>query len=189
MNVRGVLVCSFLFSTAVLAAPIPMSSSSKAVAPFWGLYRSDKGFTVDGRGSNWQISEGPTGAANILALYKSTVRAGERPATLSVRVDDNIQRQKPGSYIKSWLLLYHRLGLDVKGHQPFLHNGEKGYVLDVIDRNLSVQSRQALFFRGSQVVILTCSDAKLKFDDSLPTCNKLIRSFKWSEDSSTLSVK
>ncbi|MGE3973902.1 MAG: hypothetical protein AB7F59_05175 [Bdellovibrionales bacterium] len=166
-----------------------MSSSSKAVEPYWGLYRSERGFSVDGRSTGWKIAEGPEDSPHVLALFKSVDSAGQRPATLSVRIDDNTQKLRPPNYIKSWLLLYHRLGLDVKGHQPFLHNGEKGYVLDVVDRKLSTQSRQALFFRGTQVVILTCSDAKASFTNALPTCNKLIRSFKWSEDSSLSLTK
>jgi hypothetical protein len=184
MEVRAALLLSVLFFLDLAqAAPIPMSSSSRAISPFWGLFLSDKGFSVDGRASRWEIADPPADSLNVLALFKSPTKGTARPATMSVRVDDNTQRLQPQKYIKGWLLLYHRLGLDVKGHQPFLQNGETGYVLDVVDRGLSVQSRQALFFRGSQVVILTCTDAKAQFVDSLATCNQIIRTFKWSEKS------
>lgn len=172
------------------AAPIPMTSSSKAVSPLWGMFRSELGFVVDGRDSGWKISEGPEDNEKMLAVFKGPLQAGhEKPPIFTVRVDQNNSKQKSKDYVKSWLLFYDRLGIQVLGHQPFNNNGEGGYVLDLLNTNLKTQSRQALYFRGTQVVVLTCSDETKSFNTSLPTCNKLIKSFNWESSPNSISIQ
>jgi hypothetical protein len=171
------------------AAPIPMTSSSKAVSPLWGMFRSELGFRVDGRDSGWKISEGPEDNEKMLAIFKGPSEGREKPPIFTVRVDQNNSKQKSKDYVKSWLLFYDRLGIQVLGHQPFNHNGENGYVLDLLNTNLKTQSRQALYFRGTQVVVLTCSDETKVFNTSLPVCNKLIKSFNWEASPNPISIQ
>ncbi len=177
----GILAVLFVLPLSLWAAPVPMTSSSKAVSPLWGIFRSELGFKVDGRESGWKISEGPTDNEKLLALFKGPLEGREKEPLFTVRVDENSSRLKGKDYVKSWLLFYERLGIHVLGHQPFNNSGENAYVLDLLNTNLKTQSRQALYFRGSQVVVLTCSDAPKFFNSSLPVCNKLIKSFSWEK--------
>jgi len=181
---RTLIVLFVLASLHVMAAPLPMTSSSQAIAPLWGMFRSDLGFTIDGRGTGWKISEGPQENQKVLAIFSGPAE-GHRSPLLTVRVDENSTQQKHKDYIKSWLTFYERLGIQVLGHQSFKNNEEQGYVLDLLNSDLNTQSRQALYFKGARVVVLTCSDEPQHFNNSLTICNKLIKSFNWGTPNPT----
>lgn len=179
----------FCLCSASFASPIPMTGSSKAVSPFWGLFHSSQGFSVDGRKTGWEIAEGPASNDNVLAIFKGPATDKDRNPLFTVRVDEDKKNQKPEQYVRSWLLLYRRLGLDVLGHQPFTQNGNKGFVIDVLNPGQNMQTRQALFFRGEKVVVLTCNDQKSTFNKSLVACNQLIKSFQWDQGPTDLSIR
>jgi len=178
------------FVSVALAAPIPMTSSSQLVSPLWGLLRSEDGFQMDSRKTSWTISEGPTENNDIVALFMGAERKGRKRATLTVRLDENKKELKPAQYFRGFLRLYQRLGTKILGHQAFRQNGELAYLIDVINEDLNVQSRQVLFFKDKKVAVINCQDQKDYFKEQLSTCNQLIKSFQWlDQDPSAVSIQ
>ncbi|RYZ64037.1 MAG: hypothetical protein EOP05_22635 [Proteobacteria bacterium] len=202
----AVLALSMLFVSNAQAAPIPATSTSKLVSPQLGLYRSPVGFQITSGGSGWVHAEPPKGNKYIATLYKSPTAAqpgsvadqmrrdlsskgsvvASAPATkavtaasLTVRVDE-LQKEIPlDKYIQKWMKEYPRYGFDVLGSKPFVQNKQRGYVLDLVNREQGKQLRQVVFLKQKKAVILTCRDRIVSFQDNLKGCNKIIRSFEW----------
>ena len=100
-------------------------------------------------------------------------------ASLTVRVDE-LQKEIPlDKYIQKWMKEYPRYGFDVLGSKPFVQNKQRGYVLDLVNREQGKQLRQVVFLKQKKAVILTCRDRIVSFQDNLKGCNKIIRSFEW----------
>ncbi len=163
----------FLASVGATAAPTPMSSSSRAISPYWGLFVSPIGFAVDSRKTVWKVSEIPEGSENAQFALRTA------SALLTVRIDENKNARNPQSYMNSWTALYSRLGFEILGNRPFTQNGETAYVLDMIRKDKNAQARQAVFFRDNKAIIVNCQDSVEAFRTSLSECNKIIRSFRW----------
>jgi hypothetical protein len=179
------------------AAPMPATASSKLVSPQLGLYRSPNGFTVSAGDSGWIQLEAPRDSKFIATLYKSPTVAeiakvaknGKAPigmhkghsATLTVRVD-NLSKEMPlDKYIQKWMKEYPKYGFDVLSSKGFSQNKQRGYVMDLINRDNQRQLRQVVFLKKQQAVILTCRDNVATFKTSLKGCNNIIRTFAWAK--------
>jgi hypothetical protein len=178
------------------AAPMPATASSKLVSPQIGLYRSPVGFTVSAGESGWLQLEAPRDSKFIATLYKSPTVAeiaktakGKTPAgakkehaaTLTVRVD-SLEKEMPlDKYIQKWMKEYPKYGFDVLSSKGFSQNKQRGYVMDLINRDNQRQLRQVVFMKKQQAVILTCRDGVATFKGSLKGCNDIIRTFAWAK--------
>lgn len=188
------------------AAPIPATSTSKLVSPQLGLYRSPMGFQVTNGGSGWVHAEPPKGNKYIVTMYKAPttaqpgsvadqmrndlsakgsvvasapkIKAGS-PATLTVRVDELSKDIAIDKYIQKWMKEYPRYGFDVLGSKPFVQNMQRGYVLDLVNREQGKQLRQVVFLKEKKAVILTCRDRIASFQENLKGCNQIVRTFTW----------
>jgi hypothetical protein len=200
-----VLAVFFLLFSTAQAAPIPATSTSKLVSPQLGLYRSPMGFQITAGGSGWVHAEPPKGNKFIATLYKAPTAAEPgsvadqmrndlasngsvtasipkktvTAASLTVRVDE-LQKDIPlDKYIQKWMKEYPRYGFDVLGSKPFVQNKQRGYVLDLVNREQGKQLRQVVFVKQKKAVILTCRDRIDSFQTNLKGCNQIIRSFEW----------
>jgi hypothetical protein len=108
-----------------------------------------------------------------------TVKPSSAPATLTVRVDKLEKDTTLDRYIGKWMKEYPRYGFDVLGSKPFLQAKNKGYVLDLVNRNQGKQLRQVVFLKRKNAVILTCRDRIATFQTSLKACNQIIKTFTW----------
>ena len=177
---------SSLLGTFAVAAPFPGTATSTLVAPQIGMFRSKAGFQLNAGESGWQQSEPPVDNKFIATLYKARLPAGAKiePGSLTVRVDQLAKNQKDitlDKYVARWLREYPRYGFDVLGSKPFTQNKERGYVLDLINRDNGRQLRQVVFLKKQRAVILTCRDLAASFKDSLKSCNQIIKTFQWVE--------
>lgn len=186
------LASATLVSTAQ-AAPLPATASSKLVSPQLGIYRSPLGFMVSAGDSGWVQLEAPKESKYIATLYKAPATGeapkaagkgdakGDKSATLTVRVD-KLEKEMPlDKYVQKWMKEYPKYGFDVLSSKPFTQNKQRGYVLDLLNRDSQRQLRQVVFLKKAQAVILTCRDGATTFKDSLKGCNTIIRSFNWAE--------
>lgn len=204
-----VLGASVFAVTSAHAAPIPATSTSKLVSPQLGLYRSPMGFQITNGGSGWAHAQAPKGNKFIVTMYKSPTAAqpgsiadqmrndlnskgsvvasnsaaGSKkagsPATLTVRVDELQKDIAIDKYIQKWMKEYPRYGFDVLGSKPFVQNKQRGYVLDLVNREQGKQLRQVVFLKQKRAVILTCRDRISSFQENLKGCNQIVRSFTW----------
>ena len=150
---------------------MPATASSKLVSPQLGLYRSPLGFEISSGTSGWAHAEPPKNNKYVATLYADP----KTKASLSVRVDE----LKKDMYVSRWSKEYPRYGFDVVGSQTFAQNKQKGYVVDLVNRDTGKQLRQVVFMKKKHAVIMTCRDNIKNFKQSLKDCNQIIRTFSW----------
>lgn len=181
------LISFFTFNPKAISAPIPGTSSSALVAPQLGLYRSPLGFEINAGQSGWLHSEPPKNNRFVATLYRSPKAKGGNSqeanvsASLSVRID-KLEKEMPlDKYVNRWSKEYPKYGFDVLGSKSFSQGKQKGFVIDLINRDSDKQLRQVVFMKNQNAVILTCRDQKSTFKEALKDCNTIIRTFKWVE--------
>lgn len=193
-----------VLSSLAFAAPIPGTATSKLVSPQIGLYRSPIGFQLSSGHTGWAHVAPPANNKYIATVYRAepgsvasqmhadlhsganvvnskiaNSSASKNPATLTVRVDDLNRETTLDHYIGKWMKEYPRYGFDVLGSKPFLQAKNKGYVLDLVNRDQGKQLRQVVFMKQKRAVILTCRDQIATFQTSLKACNEIIKTFTW----------
>lgn len=168
----------FVFGSAH-AAPMPGTSTSKLVAPKLGLYRSNIGFEIAAGKSGWIHSEAPAQSKFVQTVYRAPTKGDAVGGSLTVRVDKLEKPVAMEKYIQRWQKEYPKYGFDVLGSKPFSEGANKGYVLDLLNRDNQKQIRQVVYMKASNAVILTCRDSVSTFKNSLKNCNQIIRTFKW----------
>lgn len=177
-----IALSSLIATVGANAAPIPGTATSTLVSPQLGLFRSPLGFQLDSGKTGWAQAEAPADNRFIATIYKSPLRPAKgEPGTLTVRTDKLPKDIPIDKYVQRWMKEYPKYGFDVLGSAPFAQNKEKGYVLDLINRDSGRQLRQVVFVKKQTAVILTCRDQAASFKDSLKSCNQIIRTFKWAE--------
>ena len=176
--IRAILSASLLlllFISVAEAAPMPATASSKLVSPQLGLYRSPLGFEISSGTSGWAHAEPPKNNKYVATLYADP----KTKASLSVRVDELKKEMPIDKYVSRWSKEYPRYGFDVVGSQTFAQNKQKGYVVDLVNRDTGKQLRQVVFMKKKHAVIMTCRDNIKNFKQSLRDCNQIIRTFSW----------
>jgi hypothetical protein len=166
-----------------LAAPMPATSSSKLVEPKLGIFRSPQGFKIGTGESGWVHSETPKSNKFISTMYKSPAPlAGKKdPAALTVRVDKLEKEISIDKYVQRWMKEYPKYGFDVLGSKSFVQGKDRGYFLDLLNRDSGRQLRQVVFLKKQKAVILTCRDQKASFNNALKACNQIVKTFQWTE--------
>lgn len=164
------------------AAPLPGTATSTLVSPKLGIFRSPLGFQIAAGQSGWQQAEAPAENKFIATMYKAPSKSGKTDvASLTVRVDQLKKETTLDKYVQRWMKEYPKYGFDVIGSLPFAQNKDKGFVLDLINRDSGRQLRQAVFLKKNRAVILTCRDRADGFKEALKSCNQIIRTFEWTE--------
>jgi hypothetical protein len=165
------------------AAPHPGTATSTLVSPQLGLFRSPLGFQIASGQSGWNQTASTGEGKSIATMYKSAAneKNGGVAGSLTVRVDKLNKDMPLDTYVKHWMKEYPKYGFDVLGSAPFTQNKNRGYVLDLINRDNGRQIRQVVFLKKQRAVILTCRDQKTQFSDTLKGCNQIIRTFQWTE--------
>lgn len=165
------------------AAPMPATSTSKLVAPQLGLYRSAIGYEINAGKSGWIHAAAPADSKFVQTVYRAPQQSAKDKvaASLTVRVDKLDKPMSMSRYIQRWQKEYPKYGFDVQGGKSFTEGKNKGYVLDLINKDAKKQIRQVVFMKAANAIILTCRDDVSSFKDSLKACNQIIRTFKWVE--------
>lgn len=147
-------------------------------------YISTEGFSINFKEKGWLRAEPPGNVKNKMdVLFRSTQK--EAQSTLSVRVDYDESTKSLKDYVGKWLKTYSQFRMDVLGHKYFkTANDETGFVVD-IKSNPEKRTRQVIFFRNSKAVVLTCTDSHKKFSETLKSCNEVIKTFVWIDNTPT----
>ena len=178
----GLAFCgSLLTSLSVNAAPMPATATSKLVAPQLGIFRSPLGFEISGGKSGWAHAQAPANNKFIATLYRGQKGSKNETASLTVRVDKLNHEIALDKYIAKWMKEYPKYGFDVLNSRAFSENKQKGYFLDLLNKDSGKQLRQVVFLKQKRAVILTCRDKKETFQASLKDCNEIVRTFAWTE--------
>ena len=165
------------------ASAAPMPSATKLVEPKLGIFRSPQGFKIGTGESGWIHSEVPKNSKYVSTIYKSPALPGSKKETaaLTVRVDKLEKEMSIDKYVQRWMKEYPKYGFDVLGSKTFVQGKDKGYFLDLLNRDSGRQLRQVVFLKKQKAVILTCRDQKATFNAALKSCNQIVKTFQWTE--------
>lgn len=180
----GLLFFCLYISTAY-AAPHPATGSSILTSPEHGRFLSRWGFQLGLKSTAWSAlvpdaTNSPDEASwRALNLAKSSAQA-------AIKVDQLKTEISFENFAKKSLKEYGPLGMDVLGSKTFQQGGARGLVVDLVQTKKKLQLRQAIFLKKKTVVVITCSDLKgPEFNQTLGSCNQLIKNFSWVDLSST----
>lgn len=175
------LFFQWLLISKAYAAPFPATGTSILTSPEKGLYFSVKGFQLGTAGTSWTPQEDLSLNRGEEGTSLRFVSAKMPTAQVHLKTDYLKADLSLEAYARRWMRDYSQLGLDVLGSRLFGLEGARGVVVDLVHPKKKMQMRQAVFLRRRNVVILTCSDQKDKFESSLAECNSLIKNFAWNE--------
>ncbi len=171
-----------LFVEVVQSAPHPATTSSALIAPQKGLFLSGTGFSLKAEKTNWQLKPVDEDSAVNVALFQPILSAKlADPPSLTVRVDKLAEKTTLDLFAKKWMRDYPSYGFDVLGAKPVQVSGQRAFLIDLVHPKKEKQLRQVIFQKDSRAVVLTCSDQKSTFGETLKNCNQIIRSFTWTK--------
>jgi hypothetical protein len=183
-----ILILVFMIANPFIAlsAPFPGTSGSWLTRPQSGLFWASRGFTMGTEGTGWVMEQDE--------LSKDSLKQAKNPieeanythqqfpkAKFSIRVETLKADQTLETYSKKWSKEYHPYGFNLLGTRPFQHDEDKGLIYDLVSKSKPVQVRQVVFLHKKEAVILTCTDDKRSFSQSLKDCNQMVRKFKWAQ--------
>lgn len=174
------LVVLLMQNGAILAAPIPGTSSSALVSSHKGLFRSSKGFLIHAGDTAWEHLDGPKGNPFIATMYRAPdVPPHGVQASLTLRVDDLDKKSRLQDYVKQWKRDYPRFGFDILDARNVKLKAGNGFLIDIVNKETEKQLRQVVFLKDATAVILTCRDHRDTFAQTVRACNEIIRNFRW----------
>lgn len=166
-------------SNLAFAAPFPATSSSVLTDPAKNSFFHGFGFRLNTTEPSW------TAVPSIGESVFDSVRfepknpaAGD--ATVSIRMDRIPEKSNLETYAKKWMREYPTYGFEVLGTKNLNLGGGRALLVDLLQKSKNRQLRQVIMQNKDRVAILTCLDQKEKFNDTLQTCNRLIRGFEWT---------
>ena len=178
------LITIFVLALTLIASatPYPGMGSSILVDPTVGAFLAAKGFTVKTTGTPWvPVAQNENSLIESVRFELKNTENLKSTATLALRIDDIGNAGKLDIYAKKWIKEYSQFGFEILGSQNAQLDGNESLVIDLLQKNKMQQIRQVLIRNNKQVAIFTCNDKKVEFAKTLPACNQVVRSFKWSK--------
>ncbi len=167
------------FSSQVLAAPFPVTSSSILTDPSFGLFYRGHGFSLKTVGTDWVLAPDENLSSPMSYKYISKSKSLSKSAELSLKMDQVSSKQNLDSYAKKWMKEYPQFGFEILGTKPLKMGGSNALLVDLYQKNKNQQVRQLIFHKGSKIVILTCTDERASFKKTLTQCNQMMSNFNW----------
>ncbi len=180
-----------LFASRLFAAPFPGMGSSILVSPEIGAFLTIRGYSLSTQGTDWVptsrdestiIDESNLQALRFrLSSHSSSLSVSEKEsATLGLSLDEMATPLRLDQYAKRWIREYGQFGFEILGSQSLLLGGQESLVLDLFHKVKNQQLRQVLIKNQKKVAVFTCRDQKENFSTTLPICNRVIKSFRWT---------
>lgn len=161
-------------------ASIPPFTVSNLMQNHKGIYFGDQGFIIHTENTDWfQLDTSKIKSKSVKTEYRSL--DDQNPTKLTVRSESLKKKLSLSQYVKKSVKDYRRFGFKILDLRPLKINNYNAIVLDLDKTEDDLQSRQILFKRNNNVVILTCTGHRFKFQSDLNSCNQIVRNFKWIE--------
>ncbi len=173
-----------LLSMQLNAAPIPATTSSLVINSERKVFFSPLGFKLEAGNTHWEHSQIHDKTSSITTLYQEPYKPEkEHRALLTVRTDSLKKSTSLFQYVKKWLHEYPYYGFNVLKTKKINLKGTQGFLIEVTNNAKNKKKiRQIVFLKKKLAVILSCIDSQETFKLSLKSCNKIIRSFKWTKN-------
>lgn len=170
------------FSTVASAAPYPATSTSVLTDPAKGVFFHGFGFRLRNLDSAWKPVPSAGDAIFDSVRFEPKER-GASEATVSIRMDKLPGKSSLETYARKWMREYPTYGFDVLGTKTLSLSGGRALLVDMLQKAKNRQLRQIILQKDDKIAVLTCLDGKENFQETLQTCNHLIRGFEWIDDS------
>jgi hypothetical protein len=161
-------------SHVLLASPYPGMGSSALVDPQIGAFLTARGYSMNTSGTAWIPIADVDGSLRLQL-------PSQPAATLALHFDEVPPNVKLDLYAKKWAREYSQFGFEILGSQTVQLSGHESMVIDLVQKSKSQQLRQVLIKKEKKVAIFTCRDQQAPFLKTLPTCNQVIRTFRFLE--------
>lgn len=143
-----------------------------------GLYFGEQGFIIHIENTPWfQLDSSKIKSKTINAEYQSL--DDENPTKMTVRAEQLNKKLQLHQYIKKSVKDYRRFGFKILDLRPIKINQYNAFIIDLNKIDDDLQLRQILFTKNQNVVILTCTGHRFKFQKDLTSCNQIARNFSW----------
>lgn len=164
-----------------VAAPYPATSTSVLTDPAKGVLFHGFGFRLKSVDPTWTAV--PTVGESVFETMRFEPKvASASEATLSIRMDKLPEKGSLETYAKKWMRDYPSYGFEVLGTKNLQLGGGKALLVDLTQKAKNRQLRQVIMQKDEKIAILTCLDKREKFNETLQTCNRLIRGFEWVDN-------
>lgn len=174
----GLFKLLFLDIPFALGTISPLSFSDLVQEPKT-IYFGELGFEIHADNTDWyQIPADKIKSKTVQAEFRSLDE--KQPGRLTIRSESLRRNLRLSEYIRRSAKDYRRFGFKVLDLRPLIINKNRAYVLDLTKEDSLLQTRQILFKRKSNIVILTCTGDRIKFQSDLKDCNQIARNFKWT---------
>lgn len=177
------MACTFalFFSVATAsAAPFPATSSSTINDVSKAGFFHGFGFRMQIMDSNWAPTPSAT-SETASETVRFEPKNGGGDSSVSIRMDRLSENSSLETYAKKWMRDYPSYGFEILGTKNMQIGGGRALLVDMLQKAKNRQLRQMILQRGNRVAILTCLDKKEKFNETLQTCNQMIRGFEWND--------
>lgn len=166
-----------------MAAPIPGTTSSLLIDSEKKIFFSPLGFKINAQDTHWEHTKVDSKNSSITTLYREPYKPEkEQRALLTVRTDQLKKKISLSQYVRKWLHEYPHYGFEILKTKKIKLKGIKGFLVEVTNKNKDKkQIRQIVFLKDKVAVTLSCIDQQNTFKKSLKSCNKIIRSFRWTQ--------
>lgn len=175
-------ILTVVLSSLILhAAPFPATSTSLLTDPSKSVFFHGFGFKLNSLDPSWMaVPSIGESVFDSIRFEPKTPGAGD--ATVSIRMDRLPDKSNLETYAKKWMREYPTYGFEVLGTKNLTLGGGRALLVDLTQKSKNRQLRQIIMQNKDRIAILTCLDQKEKFNETLQTCNRLIRGFEWTED-------
>ena len=163
---------TLLFSFA-LAATHPLTGSSIINQPGNSLAFAQLGFRLDTIPTKWNYNKPINNNLNSIELG-----VGNK-TLLSFRLEKVSVKTQLEQYVRQYLRDYNQYGFEVTSLQSHSKSFVPSVIVDLAQKNKSTKSRQVFFYKQDKMIIATCADDTVSFDETIATCNQVLGSFKW----------
>ncbi len=159
---------------------IPPFTISDIMQNHKGTYFGEQGYLIHTDNTNWfQLDSSKVKSKSVKAEYRSL--DDQNPSKLTVRAESLKKKLSLSQYVKKSVKDYRRFGFKILDLRPLKINQYNAIVLDLDKTEDDLQSRQILFKKNNNIVILTCTGHRFKFQIDLNSCNQIARNFQWVE--------
>jgi hypothetical protein len=173
-----ILVILLNFKAMAGIAPLDLSEISDEPK---SVYFGELGFKIHADETTWyQVSSHKLKSKTVQAEYRSLDE--DSPGRLTVRSESLEKNLSLAEYIRRSSKDYRRFGFKILDIRPLQLNSVRAYVLDLDKEDSDLQTRQILFKKQKDIIILTCTGKRLKFQSDLKSCNQIARNFSWTQN-------
>lgn len=154
-----------------VAAPHPASGSSLLNTVQNSVVFSQLGFDLKNIPHDWQLqSPLETSLLEIGPKDKTVLSFRTEPITTDINLE---------KYVRQYLRDYNQYGFEVMGLQSLAKTKNNTVVVDLIQKNKAVKSRQVFYKKNNEILLATCLDIFENFDRTINICNQVLNTLSW----------